>query len=50
MSMSATGALIWFVTTTVALVAVVALGIWAAQHSYERARGPIHFHLWHRRG
>jgi hypothetical protein len=48
--MSGMGAFIWFVVTTVVFVALMTLGTWLAIHSYDRGRGVVHFHLWHRHG
>ena len=46
--MSQTGALIWFIATTVMVFGVLTLGTFLAVHSYDRGRGVIH--LWHRHG
>jgi hypothetical protein len=48
--MAGTAAFIWFVVTTFVVFGVVALGTYLAIHSYDRQRGVVHFHLWHRHG
>jgi hypothetical protein len=34
----------------VAVFGMLAFGTYLAMHSYDRARGVIDFHLWHRHG
>jgi hypothetical protein len=46
--MSQTGALIWFIATTLAVLGVLTIGTYFASHTYKRGRGVIH--LWHRHG
>ena len=46
--MSGTGAMVWFLITTIAVVGMLVFGTYLAVHSYERGRGVIH--LWHRHG
>jgi hypothetical protein len=48
MTMSPSGALMWFVTTTVLVFGMIALGTFLAVHSYDKARGVIHIR--HRHG
>ncbi len=40
--MSATGALIWFITTIVVVFGMIAWGTYLAVHTYDRGRGVIH--------
>jgi len=48
--MDGTGAVIWFISMTLAVFGLLAFGTFLAVNSYERARGVIHVHLWHRHG
>jgi hypothetical protein len=48
--MTDTGALIWFIATTLVVFGMLAFGTYLAVNSYERGRGVIHLHLWHRHG
>jgi hypothetical protein len=48
--MSGDGAFIWFVLTTVAVIAILTVGTFLAIHSYDRGRGVVDFHLWRRHG
>lgn len=46
--MSGNDAVVWFVAMTIGVFAILSLGTYLAMHSYDRGRGVIHFHLWHR--
>ena len=48
--MSGTTALIWFIVTTVLVFGAIAWGTYLAVRTYDRGRGEIHLHLWHRHG
>lgn len=56
MTMTDTQALVWFISTTVLVFGMIALGVYLAVHSYDRGRGAIHLRpihlrpsdLWHR--
>jgi hypothetical protein len=46
--MSGNDAVVWFVATTLAVFGMLAFGTYLAMHSYDRGRGVVDFHLWHR--
>lgn len=43
--MSGNDAVIWFISMTVAVFGLLTVGTYVAMHSYDRARGVVHFHL-----
>ena len=46
--MSGNDAVVWFIATTLAVFGMLAFGTYLAMHSYDRGRGVVDFHLWHR--
>jgi hypothetical protein len=46
--MTGNDAVVWFIGMTVGVFALLGFGTYLAMHSYDRGRGVIDFHLWHR--